>query len=336
MINQWRLFIFCVLICTLFLYLSLLLLNHNDGSYSDAPPSRWIGLSHSQISDISMNLKRDKEIGWSPKYPFLRQEGLQAIRNLPDALIIGVKKGGTRALLEFLRLHPDVRAAGSEVHFFDRHYSKGIHWYRQQMPPTLEGQITMEKSPSYFVSRDVPQRVYHMNPAIKLLLVVRDPVTRAISDYAQVVSKNITLPKFEDLAFRNGSMFGLVDTSWIPIRIGVYVRHLERWLHYFPLRQFHFVSGERLIVDPAAEITQVQDFLGLKRIISEKHFYFNATKGFPCLKKSEGHSSPHCLGKTKGRSHPPIDPGVTERLREFYRPFNARFYQITGIHFGWP
>lgn len=53
-----------------------------------------------------------------------------ASRRLPQALIIGVKKGGTRALLEFLRLHPDIRALGSEPHFFDRHYARGMDWYR--------------------------------------------------------------------------------------------------------------------------------------------------------------------------------------------------------------
>jgi len=51
-------------------------------------------------------------------------------RRLPDVIIIGVKKCGTRALLEFLRAHPDVRAPGPEVHFFDRHYDKGLDWYR--------------------------------------------------------------------------------------------------------------------------------------------------------------------------------------------------------------
>lgn len=51
-------------------------------------------------------------------------------RKFPQAIIIGVKKGGTRALLEFLRIHPDVRAVGSEPHFFDRFYDKGLEWYR--------------------------------------------------------------------------------------------------------------------------------------------------------------------------------------------------------------
>ncbi|XP_053678778.1 heparan sulfate glucosamine 3-O-sulfotransferase 6 [Anopheles nili] len=272
----------------------------------------------------------------SPKYRFLRQQGLQPSRHLPDALIIGVKKSGTRALLEFVRLHPDVRAAGCEVHFFDRHYEKGLAWYRHHMPPTIEGQITMEKTPSYFITREAPRRVRHMNPATRLLVVVRDPVTRAISDYTQARSKKRDMKRFEELAFTNGSSGGVVDTSWGPVRIGVYAKYLERWLEFFPLSQLLFVSGERLIADPAVELGRVQDFLGLKRVVNEKHFYFNSTKGFPCLLKSEERSSPHCLGKTKGRNHPHIDGIAIDRLREFYRPFNQKFYHLTGINFGWP
>lgn len=52
------------------------------------------------------------------------------VKKLPQAIIIGVKKGGTRALLEALRVHPDVRAVGNEPHFFDRNYEKGLDWYR--------------------------------------------------------------------------------------------------------------------------------------------------------------------------------------------------------------
>ena len=51
-------------------------------------------------------------------------------RRLPNALIIGVKKGGTRALLQFMRLNPRVRAPGPEVHFFDKNYHRGLSWYR--------------------------------------------------------------------------------------------------------------------------------------------------------------------------------------------------------------
>uniref|UniRef100_A0A4W5JYS0 Sulfotransferase n=1 Tax=Hucho hucho TaxID=62062 RepID=A0A4W5JYS0_9TELE len=255
-------------------------------------------------------------------------------KKLPQAIIIGVKKGGTRALLEFLRVHPDIRAVGAEPHFFDRNYENGLEWYRELMPKTLEGQITMEKTPSYFVTREAPARISAMSRDTKLIVVVRDPVTRAISDYTQTLSKNPDIPTFESLTFKNRTT-GLIDTSWSAIQIGIYAKHLDNWLQYFPMGQILFVSGERLISDPAGELGRVQDFLGLKRIITDKHFYFNQTKGFPCLKKAEGSSKPHCLGKTKGRTHPNIHPEVVQRLRDFYRPFNMKFYQMTGHNFGW-
>ncbi|KAM8729647.1 heparan sulfate glucosamine 3-O-sulfotransferase 3B1b [Acanthopagrus schlegelii] len=255
-------------------------------------------------------------------------------KKLPQAIIIGVKKGGTRALLEFLRVHPDIRAVGAEPHFFDRNYENGLDWYRELMPKTLEGQITMEKTPSYFVTREAPARISAMSRDTKLIVVVRDPVTRAISDYTQTLSKKPDIPSFESLTFKNRTT-GLIDTSWSAIQIGIYAKHLDNWLQYFPMGQILFVSGERLITDPAGELGRVQDFLGLKRIITDKHFYFNQTKGFPCLKKAEGSSKPHCLGKTKGRTHPNIDPEVVQRLRDFYRPFNMKFYQMTGHNFGW-
>lgn len=205
---------------------------------------------------------------------------------------------------------------------------------RGLMPRTLDSQITMEKTPSYFVTREAPRRIASMSQDTKLIVVVRNPVTRAISDYTQTQSKKPDIPSFEELAFKNRSQ-GLVDTSWNAIRIGMYILHLENWLQYFRLSQIHFVSGERLITDPAGELGRVQDFLGLKRIITDKHFYFNRTKGFPCLKKPESSSTPRCLGKSKGRTHVQIDQEVIEQLRDFYRPFNVKFYETVGHDFRW-
>ncbi|XP_055507257.1 heparan sulfate glucosamine 3-O-sulfotransferase 2-like [Leucoraja erinacea] len=255
-------------------------------------------------------------------------------KRLPRAIIVGVKKGGTRAVLEFIRVHPDVRALGTEPHFFDRHHDKGLDWYRSLMPKTLDGQLTMEKTPSYFVTREAPKRIFSMAKVTKLVVVVRNPVTRAISDYTQTLSKKPEIPTFEVLAFKNRTL-GLIDASWSAIRIGIYALHLENWLQFFPLSQIHFVSGERLIIDPAGEMGKVQDFLSLKRIVTDKHFYFNKTKGFPCLKKPESSSLPRCLGKSKGRTHVQIDSDVIEQLKEFYRPYNIKFYQMVGQDFRW-
>ncbi|XP_022243258.1 heparan sulfate glucosamine 3-O-sulfotransferase 3A1-like, partial [Limulus polyphemus] len=253
-------------------------------------------------------------------------------RRLPSALIIGVKKGGTRALLEFLRLHPGVRGPGPEPHFFDKYYHMGTDWYRKQMPPSTQGQITIEKTPSYYVTPEVPARVYNMSHRMKLIVAVRDPVTRAISDYTQGISKQRGSKRFEEMAFLNVTT-GLVDTSWRAIRIGLYAKHLKRWRRFFPLTQFHFVSCENLILDPVGEMAKVQDFLGLQKVVDQKYFYFNETKGFPCIRKSRSKS--HCLDKTKGRTHPKINTTSLQRLRDFYRPFNLKFYQLVGKDFGW-
>ncbi|XP_029433230.1 heparan sulfate glucosamine 3-O-sulfotransferase 2 [Rhinatrema bivittatum] len=257
-----------------------------------------------------------------------------ASKRLPHTIIVGVKKGGTRAVLEFIRVHPEVRAMGTEPHFFDRNYDRGLDWYRSLMPRTLESQITMEKTPSYFVTKEAPKRIFSMCRGTKLIVVVRNPVTRAISDYTQTLSKKPDIPSFQELAFQNWSS-GVVDTSWNAIRIGMYVKHLEAWLQFFPISQMHFVSGEKLITDPAGEMGRIQDFLGIKRIITDKHFYFNKTKGFPCLKKTESTSLARCLGKSKGRTHVQIDQEAIDQLREFYRPYNIKFYETVGQDFHW-
>lgn len=202
------------------------------------------------------------------------------------------------------------------------------------MPKSSEGQLTMEKTPSYYVTKEVPARIHTMSKDTKLIVVVRDPVTRAISDYTQTRSKKPDIPSFESLTFKNISA-GLIDTTWSAVQIGMYAKHLERWLQFFPMEQLLFVSGEHLISDPAGEMARVQDFLGLRKVVTERHFHFNPAKGFPCLKRPEGNSKPHCLGKTKGRTHPNIDPEVVQRLRDFYKPFNSQFYHMTGHDFGW-
>ncbi|XP_048187834.1 heparan sulfate glucosamine 3-O-sulfotransferase 4 [Perognathus longimembris pacificus] len=294
----------------------------------DAPESSTAAAAEEQLAGRRAANESGAERGGPASTPDYGE------KKLPQALIIGVKKGGTRALLEAIRVHPDVRAVGVEPHFFDRNYEKGLEWYRNVMPKTVEGQLTMEKTPSYFVTNEAPKRIHSMAKDIKLIVVVRNPVTRAISDYTQTLSKKPEIPTFEVLAFKNRTL-GLIDASWSAIRIGIYALHLENWLQYFPLSQILFVSGERLIVDPAGEMAKVQDFLGLKRVVTEKHFYFNKTKGFPCLKKPEDSSAPRCLGKSKGRTHPRIDPDVIHRLRKFYKPFNRMFYQMTGQDFQW-
>ena len=90
------------------------------------PPSEGIYIEGYEDSN---ELQNSDEL--QPIYDEVSQtKGNKPQRRLPQAIIIGAKKAGTRALLEFLRIHPDVRAPGPEPHFFDRYYHKGLTWYR--------------------------------------------------------------------------------------------------------------------------------------------------------------------------------------------------------------
>jgi len=259
-------------------------------------------------------------------------------KRLPNAIIIGVKKGGTRALLEILKIHPSIRASSSEVHFFDRdeNYEQGLEWYRQQMPTSSPGQITIEKSPSYFITPKVPERVYRMSKSVKLIAIVRDPTRRAISDYTQSLGRKPDNPPFEEMAIKDN---GEVDEDWSKIAFGRYAEHLVLWLKYFPLSQIHFVSGEELIKRPAKEIKLVERFLNIKPFITEDNFYFNESKGFPCfvgkISNSGTVSRAHCMGETKGRKHPAIHEDVLKRLREYFHPLNEKFYSMVQRNFHW-
>ncbi|CAH1772800.1 unnamed protein product [Owenia fusiformis] len=258
-------------------------------------------------------------------------------RHLPQCLVIGVRKGGTRALLTFLNLHPLVVTAPNEMHFFDDedNYSLGLDWYRKHMPFSFEDQITIEKTPAYFYFDYVPERVYAMNSSIKLLVVVRDPTERAISDYTQIhatkVLKNKPHETFEELVIDEDT--NDIRRSYTAVRRSIYHRQLEQWLEYFPLKQFHFVSGENLVNNPYKEMYKVEEFLNLPHRIQKDNFFFNKSRGFYCLQMADRQK---CLAESKGRKHPDVDPDVIDKLHEYFDNHNKKFYRMVGRNFGWP
>lgn len=113
----------------------------------------------------------------------------------------------------------------------------------------------------------MPERIRAMNASIKLLLIVREPVTRAISDYTQLRANAATasptvpiiLPSksFEQLAlFPNGS----INEAYRPLSISVYHNYLHRWLEVFPREQILIVNGDLLIEDPVPQLQKIERF----------------------------------------------------------------------------
>ncbi|KAJ7371348.1 hypothetical protein OS493_026449 [Desmophyllum pertusum] len=262
-------------------------------------------------------------------------------KRFPNAIIIGVRKGGTRALLEFLQIHPKIKACTAEIHFFDfnKNYQLGLNWYREQMPKSLPYDITIEKTPAYFVTDKVPARLHQMSTTVKLIVIVRDPTERAISDYVQVLfKKHGVLPSFEKFITKDKAE-KVLKTSVSTVQIGVYVDHLRKWLKYFPISQLHFVSGEELTTNPAKELQAVEKFLNIEPLIKKEHFYMNQTKRFPCFSQyveSKKKKNSGCLSESKGRPHPSIRDDIRKLLQDYYRPYNKEFYEEVGRDFHWP
>ncbi|MGK7918716.1 MAG: sulfotransferase domain-containing protein, partial [Trichodesmium sp.] len=115
----------------------------------------------------------------------------------PHFLIIGGQKCGTNSLYNYLIQHPLVAPSlQHEIHYFDLNFDKDLKWYQSQFPQLEPGIITGESSPYYLFHPLVAQRVFDKYPQIKLIVILRNPVERAISHYYHEVrlgTENLTL-----------------------------------------------------------------------------------------------------------------------------------------------
>ena len=103
---------------------------------------------------------------------------------LPDFLGIGTQKGGTTYLHALLQHHPQIfLATPKEQHFFSLHWQRGGQWYADQFAQAESHQCCGEVTPYYLFHPEVPQRIKSQLPAAKLIVLLRDPVERALSQY---------------------------------------------------------------------------------------------------------------------------------------------------------
>ncbi len=156
--------------------------------------------SNSLISTLG-HLKYNAR-NWLRRHPhlhaFYRQNKFRIItsqlRGLPDFVIIGAQKSGTTSLYDFVIRHPEIAPAlKKEMHYFSINYKFGEQWYRSNFPTNLSrryftkktGQklLSGEASPSYLFYPTVPSRMKKVLPDVKLIVILRNPVDRAYSQY---------------------------------------------------------------------------------------------------------------------------------------------------------
>ena len=127
-------------------------------------------------------------------------------RDLPDFLIIGAQRCGTTSMYKYLAQHPAVAPAvlSKGVHYFDVNYTRGDAWYRSHFPSRpykallseRSGQraLTGEGSPYYLFHPAVPSRVATTVPNVRLIAMLRNPISRAYSQYQHEVARGFEKP----------------------------------------------------------------------------------------------------------------------------------------------
>lgn len=195
-------------------------------------------------------------------------------RRLPDFLIIGAQKSGTTSLFHYLMDHPDVAVnpwKRKEMYFFNRDYERGQNFYRHYFPLCWTKGLVGEGSTVYLHSQDVPGRVSDLLPSVKLIAILREPAARAISHYYHHVKRGRESRSIQE-AFRPELIARWMDgqledsLTFRYLNNGHYIRHLRRWLSYFPAQQLFLIRAEDMFSEGQKVYRQVSDFLGLRKI----------------------------------------------------------------------
>jgi hypothetical protein len=263
------------------------------------------------------------------------------IRMAPDFLIIGTQRGGTTSLYRYLKAHPSIGASSNkDVHFFDRRFHKGVSWYRGHFPTHIEkflaershGRpfLTGEASPSYLFHPHAPRRAAQVLPHARLIVLLRDPVSRAYSQYHHARKLGFEHLSFEEAIEAEEERFArehervLQDEHYYSetykhlsyLRKGIYVDQLKAWMSVFPREQFLILKSEEFYADPAATFKQVLAFLGL------------AQEAVPV---GQQQYKPYNNNTYSSK----MDPAMRKRLQEYFAPYNARLYEFLNVDFGW-
>ena len=241
------------------------------------------------------------------------------LRQPPDFIIIGTQRGGTTSLYRYLSEHPQIGSAyRKEVHFFDRYYGKGMDWYLAHFPLRGEFPIVGEASPYYLFHPDVPGRIEAAVPAARFIVLLRNPVDRAYSQYHHKLKRGLeTLPFAEALDQEAERLSASDDPVGLPWRHhsyvarGLYVDQIRRWLERFPRERLLIIKSEEFFARPEAVLHQTQAFLGLEpRNPSDFKAYHMA-------------------------DYPEMEPATRRRLADHFAPYNRQLYDLLGRDFGW-
>ena len=191
---------------------------------------------------------------------------------LPNFLIIGAQKAGTTWLVNHLRTHPDVFLYPKEIHYFDSksNYPKGLKWYQGHFDGVITETAIGEKTPEYLWVHNNPNReflpdvhthVHEILPDAKLIITLRNPVERAISNLIHKYRKQKISPIFSPNMYLAGNKYHLIEPYGILER-GLYYDHIQAYRAYYPANQMLvLIYEEDIVQSPEAGMRKVCRFL---------------------------------------------------------------------------
>jgi len=245
----------------------------------------------------------------------------------PDFLIVGAQKAGTSSLYNCLKQHPAIKPARKkEIHYFSQFYYKGLPWYLDHFPAREETLLSGEASPFYLFHPQSARRIAETYPAIKIIIILRDPVERAISHYHQQYRRgHEKLPMLE--AFQQESL--RIAKGWDKLlkdeqtsasklqqcsylKRGEYFEQLARYEKYYPREQIHVMESREFFDETLASLRKLYEFLQIDPAFVPKDLW----------PRKPGH-------------YTDTDPAILEYLNTYYRPHNEALFRHLGRRFNW-
>jgi len=251
------------------------------------------------------------------------------VQNIADFIILGAQKAGTTSLYAYLANHPQIlMASEKEVHFFDLHFDNGLDWYRSRFPYTeiRKGYLIGEATPYYLFHPRAPERLAQIIPHAKLIVLLRDPVERAISHYHHEVRFGWETLSFDEAITKEPerledeveklrlkeSYYSFNHQHYSYLARGLYMAQLKLWYQFFPRAQIAIFRAEDLYANPASTLTQVLTFLGLPDYQ---------------LKEYRKHN--------EGIRQAEVTQDSINSLVEYFQSPNQELEQYLGMQFGW-
>jgi len=203
---------------------------------------------------------------------------------MPDFLVIGAPKAGTTALHATLAQHPGLfMSAVKEPKFFltdgpppargggpgDALTYREHVWRRPDYEALFNaappGALCGESTPLYLYDRAAMRRIRQALPAARLIVVVRDPVERAHSNWTHLWSAG--LEPVGDFVRACGEEERRIAAGWASFwhytGLGRYGEQLEYLFTLFPREQVLVLRYRLLVDEPAQTLDRICAFLGV-------------------------------------------------------------------------